>query len=261
MTPAELDRYTAETRELLKGTSHKKLEVTADSLNPYVPDTVAGPPQTGPFTFAWAFIWTKPALEQKPAWEALIGGFKIALAQIYPDCQVAHASYNVDDPKFVVLALAQFYAKMRRTVRGNLIFIEADVVCNRRCDPFEADFDIGLTDCKDQWPMMPFNPGVMFVKDTPGAQKFLDTAMEYACALPQNFPLWYAYQIGLSHAYLVLKDEVNIKIFPYAEYNWPPEVYAPTDAYFIHLKGNRKRMQREFVVPLLEGKRGQIIIP
>jgi hypothetical protein len=263
MTPAELDRYTAETREGLKDASAHRVEGASGVLSPYE----AGPPPTatGPFTFASAFMWSPEANAQKQTWAHLITGMKLAAGEIYPECPMAWAEFNIAKAEYVSLVLAQYYAKSRRTIRGNLVFIEADVVCNKRCDPFEADFDIGLPDAKDKWAMMPFNPGVMFVKDTPGAQRFLDTVMEYATHVPgigpYPFPTWYAYQLALGHTYMALKDEVNVKVFPHVEYNWSPDIYAPTDAYFVHLKGNRKQFQRDYIVPLIEGRRGRLLLP
>lgn len=261
MTPAELDRYTAETREKLQTVGPHPFAEQAQGLQPYKIGATQGVTPSGPFTFAWAFIWSKEAREQKQAWDHLLTGFKLAMHEMYPNCTVASSEFNAESAQHVALILAQYYAKMRRTLRGNLVYIEADVVCNKPCDPFEADFDIGIPDCKDQWAMMPFNPGVMFVKDTPGAQLFLDTAMEYATHVPGNFPTWYAYQLALGYTYMALKDRVNIKVFPHEEYNWSPDVYAPTDAYFIHLKGPRKKMQRDYIVPIIEGRRGRLIVP
>ena len=206
-------------------------------------------------------MWSPEANAQKEAWVQLITGMKLAMGAIYPECPVAWAEFNIGSAAHVSLVLAQYYAKSRRDLRGNVAFIEADVVCNKRCDPFEADFDIGIPEAKDQWAMMPFNPGVMFVKDTPGAQRFLDEAMRYATHIPGNFPAWYAYQLALGQAALALKDEVKIKAFPQEEYNHNPDIYAPTDAYFIHLKGPRKAMQRDYIVPIIEGKRGCLILP
>lgn len=259
MTPAEIDRYTAETREQLKDASPHRISGQRDILHPY--EAGPTPATTGPFTFASAFMWSPEANAQKQAWTHLITGMKLAMSEIYPDCPVAWAEFNIQSAQHVSLVLAQYYAKSRRTLRGNVVFIEADVVCIKRCDPFEADFDIGIPDAKDKWAMMPFNPGVMFVKDTPGAQRFLDTAMEYASHIPGNFPAWYAYQLALGYTYIVLKNEINIKVFPHAEYNWSPDVYAPTDAYFVHLKGPRKVMQRDYIVPIIEGRRGRLVLP
>ena len=264
MTPAELDRYTAEMRERLKGPG-LRVEGTADLLHPYEAGTTSGVAKQGPFSFASVFMWTPETNKQKAAWQQLIAGMKMAANAVYPDCPFLWSEFNIDRAEHVSLVTAQFYAKTRRTVRGNLAYIEADVVCNRACDPFEADFDIGICDAKAGWGLMPFNPGVMFMKDTPGAQRFLDTVMEHTTNEPFKgpypFPGWYAYQLAVAYTYLALKDEVNIKVFPHAEYNWSPDVYAPTDAYFIHLKGNRKHMQRDYVTPILEGRRGQIVLP
>jgi hypothetical protein len=247
---ADLDRYSAEAAALLKDASYKRIAVAPGGFDPYTPADLSSPRQ-GPMTFAWGFSWTPKLEQQRPAWEMLVHGFKLAMGHTYPDCDVATMEVMVDSDRNVPMALAQVYSKFRRSIRGPMVVIETDVVCNRRCVPFEHEFDIGLTDCQDQWPMMPFNAGVMFAHDTPGAQRFLDAAMEYSCNIPQNFDPWYAYQFGLSHAYLALKGEIKIKIFPCKEYNYTPTVYAPTDAYFVHLKGDRKRMQREFIAPLI----------
>ena len=265
MTPADLDRYTAETREKLADRRRYRVEGNADCLRPYEAGKTTGEFKPGPMTFASAFAWTPETNAQKPAWQQLTTGMKMALGAVYPDCPVVWSEWTIDAAAHVPLVLAQYYAKTRRTVRGNLVYIEADVVCNKRCDPFEADFDIGLPDAKATWSMMPFNPGVLFVKDTPGAQKFLDATMEYATHVPTKgpypFPTWYCFQLALGYAYMALRDEVNIKVFPHAEYNWSPDVYAPTDAYFVHLKGPRKAMQRDYIVPLIEGRRGRLIVP
>ena len=260
MTPENLDRYTAEIQELLKDASYKKVPVSEGSLNPYTPFKTEGQ-QKGPITFVQCFSWTPEAEKQRPAWESLIMGCKLAHQAIYPDCSFIEMGFNCPNSRMVPLGLFQMYAKMRRTLRGPLVFIEPDIVCNKRCDPFEAYFDIGIPDTEAHWPMMPFNPGVLFVRDTEPAQKFLDTVMEYSCSFPQNGDPWYLTQLGLSHAYLVLKDTVKITIFPYEEYNHAPNIYAPTDAYFVHLKGNRKKLQRDFVLPITEGRQGRLIVP
>ena len=261
MTPADIDRHTAEVRELLKGTGHKPVALRPGRTNPYEASKIEGVKQTGGMTFAWAFGWSKEAEAQRPAWEHLIRGFQVCLGEVYPECQVANSIFKIEKSADVALMIAQYYAQMRRSLRGNLVYIEVDVVCNKRCDPFEADFDIGIPDAPDSWAMMPFNPGVVFSRDTPGAQKFFDTAMEFACDIPGNFPQWYVYQLALAHTWHVLKDVVNIKIFPNEVYNYSPDVYAPSDAYFIHLKGPRKAMQRDYVVPIIEGRRGRFMLP
>lgn len=259
MTPDQLAEYTAKTRELLKDASYKR--VGTGGVDPYSPVKVEGTPAGKPWTFVWLFSWTPEAEKQRSAWEALIQGFHLAIKSVYPDIPIVNVPFTVASSRAISVGFAQMYAKVRRSIPGNLIFIEPDVVCNKRCDPFEADFDVGLPDCKDQWPMMPFNPGVMFVKDTPGAQRFLDTAMEYCCYFPQNADPWYLYQLALSHAYLALKDEVKITVFPHELYNYAPAVVAPTDAYFVHLKGHRKSMQKDFVLPVVDGRQGHLIVP
>lgn len=250
MTPADISRHTAEVRALLKDPSYKRVAASA-AFDPYAASGEKFPERTGPWTFVWGWANSESAKKDKAAWDAMIAGFKLAMGSVYPECQAAQVPVEVEDWKHTPLVMSQIYAKMRRSLRGPLVFIEVDVVCNKRCDPFESEFDVGITDCADQWPMMPFNPGVMFVRDTPGAQLFLDTAMEYCNCIPQNADTWYSYQFALSHAYLTLKDQIDIKIFPHEEYNYPPDSYAPSEACFIHLKGGRKSMQRDYVMPLL----------
>lgn len=258
MTPVEIDGHTAQVRELLKDASYKRVST---GIEPYAAVPVTLPNPAAPMTFAYAFVWAKDAAATHTMWKQIITGFKAAANAVYPDCALVGSDYHVEDSRAVTLIQAQFCAKIRRSVRGNLVVLDADVVCNKACNPFEAEFDVGLTDCKDRWAMMPFNAGVQFSRDTPEAQLFFDTAMEYACDLPGNFSPWYANQLGMAFAWHVLKDKVNIKVFPYEQYNWAPDIYAPTDAYFVHLKGNRKHMQRDYVLPLLEGRRGRLIVP
>ena len=213
------------------------------------------------FTFFSCFMWSPEAEQHKAVWQQLITGMKLAAGAVYPDSKFAWSECKINSAPHVSQVIGGLYSKARRELRGDVAVIEVDVVCNRACDPFEDDFDIGLCDAKDKWAMMPFNPGVMFLKDTPGCQRFLDETARYATHIPGNFPAWYAYQLAVGYAYMALKDEVRVKVFPNSEYNWAPDVYAPTDAYFIHLKGERKKMQRDYVLPIIEGQRGKIILP
>jgi hypothetical protein len=104
---------------------------------------------------------------------------------------------------------------------------------------------------------MPFNAGVQFYKDTPGAQKYLDTVMEIAHDIPQGVAPWFVNQMAMRLAYEMLRGEIKVKIFPHALYNFVPDIVQPTEAYFVHLKGQRKSMVREYLRPVLENKLGR----
>jgi len=254
MTPSELDDYDLAAKTRL--TSTQKLP-DGEHLKPYTKLELEVP-EVAPYTFVSLFVWTPKVEQQRLGWEKLIQGHKLAANITHPKAAVMQSTFKLDDDFNLVPGLAsQYYAKMRRSVAGNIVFTDVDVVAYRPCDPFQHDFDVGLTDCADQWPSMPFNAGVMFARDTPKAQEFYDTAMEATMQFPANMNPWYAYQVGLRTAYDMLKHRVNFRTFPHALFNYVPEIVAPTDAYFVHLKGQRKNMMREYIVPVLEGKIGR----
>ena len=89
MTPADIDRHTADVRALLKDASYKPVAPRLSILNPYEVSAVPGAKQTGDMTFAWAFGWSKEAEAERPAWEQLIRGFQVCLGEVYPECQGA----------------------------------------------------------------------------------------------------------------------------------------------------------------------------
>lgn len=246
MTPEEIGAYTAEVDQRLRSTA-RRLEVS--ELEPYTASSASGP-QTD-LTFGYVFVDFGDS-----GWQFLVQGFRLAIGTLYPTAAVATVNFQTDR-QYVPMIGTQAYAKLRRTFRGNMIFLDPDVICYRRCDPFDADFDVGLTDSKETWPIMPFNAGVQFYKDTPGAQKYLDTVMEIAHDIPQGIAPWYTNQQAMRLAYEMLKGEVKFKIFPHQLYNFSPDLVAPTDAYFVHLKGERKKMVREYLVPVLENRVGR----
>jgi hypothetical protein len=240
------DDYTAQVDATLRQPP-RRLEKS--ELGPYVASAEQHP--TVPITFGYVFVNFGDE-----AWGLLVQGFRLALATLYSDCRVATVAFDVGKG-FVPMVGTQAFAKMRRSFRGNMVFLDPDVIAYRRCDPFDGDFDVGLTDSRETWPIMPFNAGVQFYKDTPGAQKYLDTVMEIAHDIPQGVEPWFSNQMAMRLAYEMLRGEIKFKIFPHALYNYVPEVFAPTDAYFVHLKGQRKSMVREYLKPVLENKLGR----
>jgi hypothetical protein len=240
------DEYTARVDAALRQPP-RRLE--SSKLGPYEAAPGERPPV--PITFGYVFV-----NYGDEAWGLLVQGFRLALATLYPDCRVATIDLDVDKD-FVPMVGTQVLAKLRRSFRGNMAFLDPDVIAYRRCDPFDADFDVGLTDSRETWPIMPFNAGVQFYKDTPGAQKYLDTVMEIAHDIPQGVYPWFTNQMAMRLAYEMLRGEVKFKIFPHALYNFVPDIVQPTDAYFVHLKGQRKSMVREYLRPVLENKLGR----
>lgn len=200
---------------------------------PYEAATFDAPPAA--VTFAFAFVDYGDVL-----WRQILNSFKLSLHTVYKNCNIANVPFECAKEDFNK-AYLQTYAKMRRSIRGNITFLDTDVIANRYCDPYTEDFDVGLTDSAITYPLMPFNAGVLFTKDTPGAQLFMDAVMEYANQQP-DAPYWYLNQIAMYTAYLNLKDRVKFKIFPNALYNHTPDEAGPTDAYFVHLKGQRKHL-------------------
>lgn len=243
MSPAEIDAYTAQVDQQLRSPP-RRLETS--ELEPYTPGNAA---EQRPLTFGYVFVDFGDE-----GWKILVQGFRLAIATLYPEAAVATVNFVVEHRDLVPVVGTQAYAKLRRTFRGDLILIDPDVICRRRCDPFGLDFDVGLTDSKEKWPFMPFNSGVQFYKDTTGAQKYLDTVMEIASHIPQGIAPWYANQQAMRLAYEMLRGEVRFKIFPHEQFNYSPDVVAPTDAYFVHLKGTRKKMIRDYLVPVLENR-------
>lgn len=217
-------------------------ETETSGLKPYEIMDIPVSPTQFPITFCYVYVDYG-----KEEWDEYVAYFLASIQYTYSDCGLSTIHYKVDFNGFIP-ARTQAYAKMRRNVRGNLIMLDLDVIAYQYCDPFIEDFDVGLTDSHYQRPLMPFNAGVMFFKDTPGAQKFLDLVMEISCNIPQGLDSWWVDQIAMRIAYEQLKGEVKFKIFPHELYNFTPEngVQA-TEAYFIHLKGDRKHMMRQYL--------------
>jgi hypothetical protein len=218
-------------------------------VKPY--EAAASNPTTAPMTFAYLHVDYGDQV-----WKNIVAGFKMSLDTLYPDCPVVTIGLECEKKGFL-LAQAQVFAKMRRSIRGNLVFLDTDIVANRRCDPFGEDFDVGLTDTAENFPMMPFNAGVVLLKDTPGAQEFMDEVMALVNQFPVVDSFWYLNQMALTVAYLKLRDKIKIRIFPHGLYNFAPN--GPDegqDAFFIHCKGPRKLQYDHFLRRLMtrEGK-------
>jgi len=244
--------YSGRIREKLRGSAYRPVPKIPGGIDMYqpIPAPAPGPDfdPAAPFTACYVLAWSKEMEAERKAWENLIATAQTSIKLTYPGANVLTSDLgSISQGVAFPIVVAQVYAVFRRSVRGNLMFLDADVLAYNRTDPFALDFDVGLTDCEDLWPMQPFNAGVQFVKDTPGAQLFCDTAAELAAACPGNMQPWYAYQLAMRIAYDMLKDRVKFVVFPYDRFNFTPESdFEETDAYFVHSRGQRKALQFEY---------------
>lgn len=220
-----------------------RIEVMGD---PYTPSSYEEPNPRPHMTFTHTFVDFGD-----PVWKRLMQTHKLLISAAYPGAAVVNIPFECSKEEFMP-ARWQMIAKTRRSVRGNLVVLDPDVLCGKPCDPFEEDFDIGLTDSAFKWPLMPFNAGVMFAKDTPAAQEFMDTAMNMANDIPEQIDRWFIDQLAIYGAYKYLKGRCKFKIFPHERYNYAPAKVEPTEAHFIHLKGPRKRMADDYARMLMD---------
>lgn len=248
--------YSDRVTRLLADASYRPVPVTPGGADMYRPMTQSPGAEfnpDAPFTVCYLVGWSPELQEQRKAWEQLATASQHSVRLTYPEANVVTLDIgNVTKGESFPLLAAQYYALLRRSIRGNIVFLDTDVLAYNRFDMFALDFDVGLTDCDDLWPMQPFNAGVMFSKDTPGAQRYWDTAAEVAWALPSNFAPWYAYQIGLRTAYDMHKGETEFVIFPHEQFNFTPERdLEQTDAFFVHSRGMRKNLQFDYIRKLI----------
>lgn len=245
--------YSNRIAEILRESRHKPVGPQLGALAPYEPLAVDTP--AGASFLAYFLVgWTPKMRLEEDAWKAMIANFQASLQLMHPSVALASTQIELEDGRYFPLYMSQAYAKMRRSVRGNIAFMDFDIVAYNRCDPFEDDFDVGLTDCEDLWPMQPFNAGVQFYRDTPAAQEYLDLVMEMTCCIPGNMDPWYCQQISMGTAYHMLKDRVKFKIFDHTEWNYTPpgSMYVPTDAYFVHARGQRKNLHQVYIAELIK---------
>jgi hypothetical protein len=195
---------------------------------------------------------------------AVMQAMKLTAATAYPGFGLAELPFECAK-NAVFPARWQAYARLRRSVRGKIMFLDTDVICNRAVDVFEEDFDIGITDSSHPFPLMPFNAGVLFANDTPGAQMFMDAVMEYANTFATTADNWWLDQVAMHAAYLVLRDKIKIKIFPHEQFNYMPPIgeVENVDAYFVHLRGERKKTYVDYLRYAMErfGKRELVALP
>lgn len=238
MTLMERDAYTAEIDAILSAPPPRG---AFPFINPYEVGNYEKPATDVKSIICYSHVDYGNSLSNRVA-----TAFKLSASVVHPGSALAELPFECDKKSFIA-ARAQVFSKMRRSLRGDMMFLDTDIICNRFCDPFEDDFDIGLTDTSSKEPMQPFDGGVMFARDTPGAQMFLDAIMVHCNVAPDINAPKYLYPIALFLAYQTFKDKIKIKIFPNAMYSFAPPMVGPTDAYFVHLRGTRKSMFPDFL--------------
>ena len=163
--------------------------------------------------------------------------FLDSVGKVYPESQVVNCAISCKI-EVAMAARAQRYAELRKEVRGNLILCDTDIEAKKPFEDWGGQWEIGLTESQEKTPLMPFNGGMIFAKDSPGAQHFLDEVRWAANIIPQGFQyLWYIDQLALGY---VAKGNPVVKVFG-AECNYIPRFNGDKpDVYFMHYKGNRK---------------------
>lgn len=165
--------------------------------------------------------------------------FLAALNEVYPDSRTINCAFQCPE-NLIMAARTQAYASLRKTVRGDLILLDTDVIA-RRAVSFDGDWHIGLTRTREETPLMRYNGGVILLKDTPEAQRFMDQVQYHATVLPADFGewLWYVDQLALT---AVAKDNQHVEVFG-GEYNYIPKHTkdVPDNAYFVHYKGKTRK--------------------
>lgn len=202
-----------------------------------------------------------PEVNQISDWKIQL---RTAFAYFKAGCQKVYSGADlvtceVTNPfKEFMAARTSVYAKARQNHRGNMIFLDTDVLpyFPLPTDFWKGDWDIALTGPNKDWALMPFNEGIFFAKDTPAAIEFMNLYTKAACHTAQGLvelpTAWWIGQLALGHAYTALNGRgVNFKILEDRRYNFVPDKPVATNAYFIHFKGARKPLMRQYLAGLL----------
>ena len=148
------------------------------------------------------------------------------------------------------------YAQARRQIRGPLVFLDTDIVA--LCpipNIWSETFDVGLTkgNLPLEYNLQPYNGGMIFSQDTPGAQYFCDY-IEQVCLNTMEgvyMDKWFVDQLAMGKAWDTQQDKIKFKVFE-KEYNYfPTEENDHGPAYFMHFKGDRKNFMKLHVDQVL----------
>jgi len=174
-----------------------------------------------------------------------------SLKTTYPEASV----YKLTLPgpvEHIMVQRCLAYAHARKTVRGNLVFLDTDIIAMYRLDEKiwdDASWDVGLVHGNEASPymMMPYCGGVILSRDTPAAQEWFDLTGKASNSLPGGMLTngWWVDQLAMAWAASRVPN-LGVNILPAHKYNFVPDGAQATRAYFVHLKGPRKHLMRQY---------------
>lgn len=185
--------------------------------------------------------------------------FQRSIAHVYPN--ESFVTINIINPFTEFMrARTVCYTRMRKQNTGNMIHLDVDIIAYRKLPLqfWDQDFDIALTTGQHKYSIMPYSEGIIFSKDTPGAHKFFEDYAGFVKNVPEGLidgprADWWLGQIALNMAYLksAASKEVKFLILDDKEFNFTPNAPVATNAYFVHFKGDRKHLMRQYLAGLL----------
>jgi hypothetical protein len=152
------------------------------------------------------------------------------------------------------------YSKFRNEISGNMVHLDIDIVAYRELTSkfWNQDFDIALVTGQHGYSIMPYSEGIIFSKDTPGAHKFFEDYASFGKHIPEGlvdgiYYDWWIGQLSLNMAYLksAASKEVKFLILDDKEFCFTPDKPVATNAYFVHFKGDRKHLMKQYLCGLL----------
>lgn len=181
--------------------------------------------------------------------------FVESIKAVYPGIQILDVSCQVDQ-KYLMIARCQMYNHVRKTYRGNLLFLDTDILAYYP-DPdlFDGYWDLGFVGRDQNYPLMPYCGSFIASKDTGAALEWFDiyqkTANNNAQGLVDNG--WWTDQLAMRHAELYMNAgngvyrSLETKLFDHKLYNFTPDAPVGTNAHFIHFKGpERKKLMLQY---------------
>ena len=167
--------------------------------------------------------------------------FLRTLEHHYPHARIVNCAISCPE-HLAMAARTQAYAQLRRSMVGDLILLDTDIIAGKPVDVFETDgWDIGVTRTLEETPLMRYNGGVIFLRDSDVARSFMADVQYHATVVPEDFgpSMWYVDQLALTY---VAKGNPRVKAFT-GEYNYVPKTPrdTPEIAYFLHYKGKKRK--------------------
>ena len=205
------------------------METTAEAQSPVI-------------NFVYCF---KAFSEEAEQWKAMMVD---SVKTIYPTASIYHVDLNCDQAHSMVYR-AGAYAQMRRKLRGPMVCLDTDIVAMRPA-PLDAlftkEWDIALVKGGD-YVLMPWCGGFFMAQDNEKAQAWFDETFRAANSLPEGMVTnsWWVDQLAMSWAAEHI-DGLRVMELPQNLFNFVPEKAQSTMAYFVHLKGPRKHLMRQY---------------